>query len=738
MKKAIIIGLVLVLLFSGLALLSAPAHAASTPTTYDFSYKGDTYSFYYCHATTDYYDVIYITHGSSTVAIELNFAIASLQGAGNASGTNFPTQYTNDQAGWTSTNTTLDVQMKVTQTWLSSIHVLFNFTKDYFTMHLYYIANDTVYPNYAIWYFNQHGHGTLSSQDITTVYTYQSDRFREGDNYFTLPPSSNTTITQFQSQVSEAPYFIGFKTNGGDFFGIGSLYMHEKTDYHFYKSGYESNNQLALGEWGTRKYTTGQQVDVFKLLFTFGNSQWDMLQQYGDYVTKDLQTRNLPTWAKGGVWYCTWQDELEENNAGTYTEQDVNRWYKALVDHGIRPNAIILDDKWMDHYGDYVINSTRWPNFAQWVSNMHKNGTHVLLWIPIFRVEPSSELYAQHPDWVVKAWGSTTPVEVDSKYYILDPTNSAAVDYLSNELVSLVQNYNIDGYKIDFEFEIADYHSEFYNRYIANTPTDNMWHRAMKIVYDNLHAAKSDIVISQISINPLYFDTMDMSRLIDDNLAAPSWMNLKLYEFKILYYSNLTHHGIVADTDWYWQTLDDLRTYTILPLFGPVSIYSSLYKGNSSTSYTSLTNQDYMNIKAAVYVSKKFPISLSWDFAFGDTIHLTVTSHGQTVAKTLDESTVVYYDGTNAYINSFDTKTLKVSDIISYKTYTIKDLTTGHTVGASTSFTAEAGHTYEIYDTIQQTTQEIYGMITAVIPLFVLAMVVGMIGLVMKEARRKW
>ena len=395
----------------------------------------------------------------------------------------------------------------------------------------------------------------------------------------------------------------------------------------------------------------------------------------------------------------------------------------------------------MDHYRDLQINSTRWPNFADWVSQMHKNGTHIVLWVPPWRIEPNSNLYKNHPDWVVKQWGSTSPVEINSKYYVLDVTNNNALNYLIDELESLVNTYGIDGFKIDFAFEIADYHSEFANRVIANTASDNMWHRALKEIYDDLHNVKKDIVISQIAVNPLYFDTMDISRLLDDDHSGTDWVNMRIYEFKVLYYSNLTHKGIVADTDWYWQVLNDTRTYTILPLMGPVSIYSSLYKGISVESSQNLTSQDYQNIKAAAYLSKKFPISPSWDFAFEDTIHITVTAQGHTVAKTLDESTLVYYDGTNAYINSFDKKTLKVSDVVSYTTYSIQDLSTGHTLGAPSSFTAEAGHTYEITDIVQQSAD--FGvnlgvaLIGAIVPLMMFAVFFQFFGDAVKTLQDK-
>ena len=53
-------------------------------------------------------------------------------------------------------------------------------------------------------------------------------------------------------------------------------------------------------------------------------------------------------------------------------------------------------------------------------------------------------------------------------------------------------------------------------------------------------------------------------------------------------------------------------------------------------------------------------------------------------------------------------------------------------------FEAHDGHTYEICNIVQQATNEIISMTTAIIPLFVLAMIVGMIGTVMKEMKRKW
>ena len=71
----------------------------------------------------------------------------------------------------------------------------------------------------------------------------------------------------------------------------------------------------------------------------------------------------------------------------------------------------------------------------------------------------------------------------------------------------------------------------------------------------------------------------------------------------------------------------------------------------------------------------------------------------------------------------------------------VKDLTTGKTVSwekGSVIFTAQAGHTYEIYDTVKQATEEVYSMVPLLIFAVVFAMVASMFINLFKKVQKSF
>ncbi|NDH13361.1 MAG: hypothetical protein EBY13_05695 [Actinobacteria bacterium] len=104
----------------------------------------------------------------------------------------------------------------------------------------------------------------------------------------------------------------------------------------------------------------------------------------------------------------------------------LNMWEAIYFDHDARKiNAIaevaaeigverlVLDDGWFgarrsDHagLGDWIVNKKVWPNgFTGIISDIHERGMEFGLWFEGEMVNPDSDLYRAHPDWVLNTGG---------------------------------------------------------------------------------------------------------------------------------------------------------------------------------------------------------------------------------------------------------------------------------------------------------------------------------------------
>ena len=114
-----------------------------------------------------------------------------------------------------------------------------------------------------------------------------------------------------------------------------------------------------------------------------------------------------------------------------------------------------VDDGWFgtrrsDHagLGDWVVRPEAFPNgLEQLVAEVHRLGMKFGLWVEPEMVNPDSDLYRQHPDWVLHFPGR---VRTESRnQLILDLGRQEVVDYLYSVLDALVARYSIAFFKWD-------------------------------------------------------------------------------------------------------------------------------------------------------------------------------------------------------------------------------------------------------------------------------------------------
>lgn len=146
----------------------------------------------------------------------------------------------------------------------------------------------------------------------------------------------------------------------------------------------------------------------------------------------------------------------------------------------------VLDDGWFgkrDHdlagLGDWYTNLKKLPDGLDGLSKkIHAMGLQFGIWIEPEMVNKDSDLYRNHPDWVLQ-----TPERIlhhSRNQYVLDFANYDVIDYIFDMLVKAFDHANIDYIKWDMNRSMSDVHSSYY----PNNQQGEITHRYILGVYE--------------------------------------------------------------------------------------------------------------------------------------------------------------------------------------------------------------------------------------------------------------
>ncbi|MEO6356570.1 MAG: glycoside hydrolase family 31 protein [Ferruginibacter sp.] len=147
--------------------------------------------------------------------------------------------------------------------------------------------------------------------------------------------------------------------------------------------------------------------------------------------------------------YNTWI-ELNYNQ----NQEDVLKYAHAIIDNGLAPGVLMIDDTWQENYGVWDFYPRKFPSPKKMIDELHSMGFKVMLWVCPF-VSADSKEYRQlaakgallrdsknNGESLLVKWWNGFSAE-------LDFTNPAAVNWFQGRLDFLQNTYGIDGYKLD-------------------------------------------------------------------------------------------------------------------------------------------------------------------------------------------------------------------------------------------------------------------------------------------------
>ena len=143
-------------------------------------------------------------------------------------------------------------------------------------------------------------------------------------------------------------------------------------------------------------------------------------------------------------------------------------------------------------YGTWEVNKVRYPHGLKALADRcHSYGMKFGLWIEPEAVHQKNRLFAEHPEWLIR-YPDRRPDKGWADMYTLNLANEELVDYLTEKLITLIRENDIDYLKNDFNRSIfhlgwdqvdKKHQKEAWDRYVKN-----MWklYTTVKAEFPNL------------------------------------------------------------------------------------------------------------------------------------------------------------------------------------------------------------------------------------------------------------
>jgi len=217
---------------------------------------------------------------------------------------------------------------------------------------------------------------------------------------------------------------------------------------------FENGKILLLGALGLDAHVAlhGQQLHGW-----YETGKYDWFVGYGDETTIFTRYAELLGGRFGKasgkatprVW-CSWYS--------LYTAINEDLLHRVFDNLGDLPFDVLqVDDGWQVNIGDWEPNDKFPSGMEALAAKIHASGRTPGLWLAPLLVVPSSSLYRQHPDWLLRThegklvsagygWGK--------QLFAVDTTHPAALDWLQ-ALMKKVRVWGFDYLKLDFLYASA-------------------------------------------------------------------------------------------------------------------------------------------------------------------------------------------------------------------------------------------------------------------------------------------
>jgi alpha-galactosidase len=201
-----------------------------------------------------------------------------------------------------------------------------------------------------------------------------------------------------------------------------------------------------------RLLAPGDSVGTEEVILSAGADPLALLELWAEEAGQSMKARVPDSMPTG---WCTWYYYYGENTA-----EDVLDNVKAIDDHRLPLDVILLDDGYQTAIGDWFsIDEEKFPDGLAALSKEIRDTGHTFgVWTAPFGAAEDSELYAAHPGWFLQD-ETGKPVVAWNHWgkdcYALDCTHPEVLDWLRETFKRMRSEWKASFFKIDFLFAAA-------------------------------------------------------------------------------------------------------------------------------------------------------------------------------------------------------------------------------------------------------------------------------------------
>ncbi|GAB2574338.1 glycoside hydrolase family 36 protein [Spirosoma areae] len=266
---------------------------------------------------------------------------------------------------------------------------------------------------------------------------------------------------------------------------------------------------------------------IFTIVYNNHKDPDDVLNTaVSDFVRKHMGIRLSELAQKPTFVYNTWVPFRKDIN-----EKLIRELAKAAADAGMK--EFVIDDGWATTYGDWIIDTKKFPNGLKPVFDYIKSlGMKPGLWVSVGSASPESKVYKAHPEWfVLDEKQQPANLHEDDLNMRTACFGTGWRGYIKDVLLKLALEYGLEYVKLDFTVVTSTY--RFGNKVTGCYATNHKGHidhheslyanyEEVWKLFDELHTAKPTLFID------CTFETMGGLQLIDYAMlkhAEGNWLS---------------------------------------------------------------------------------------------------------------------------------------------------------------------------------------------------------------------
>jgi hypothetical protein len=135
------------------------------------------------------------------------------------------------------------------------------------------------------------------------------------------------------------------------------------------------------------------------------------------------------------------------------SQEKVLAFANSILDQGLPPGVIIIDDWWYERLGDFRFHSKKFPDPQKMIKELHHLGFLVYIWVSPFIARDSFNFSKLHSTGLlVKETNSLEAAEIqwwNGSTPSLDLSNPESQVWLKHKLILFKKKYGLDGFKFD-------------------------------------------------------------------------------------------------------------------------------------------------------------------------------------------------------------------------------------------------------------------------------------------------